>query len=158
MVTITTTIRAFEAKDAEAVSAVIRKTMAVSNVADYPLERLQPLISYFSPEKVLLLSYERICLVAEVNSTSGGAQIVGTIALEGSELCTFFILPEYQGMGIGSQLLVEIERMAVEAGLDEIHMDASLTGAPYYERRGYHRTGHELDGTAGTQIGMVKRL
>jgi GNAT superfamily N-acetyltransferase len=127
--------------------------MAVSNIDDYPLERLQPLMDYFSPEKVLRLSYERICLVAESDG-----RVVGTIALEGNELCTFFIDPAYQRMGIGSQLLTAIERMAVEAGIDAIHMDASLTGAEFYERRGYRRTGVDIEGTAGTQIGMVKRL
>jgi GNAT superfamily N-acetyltransferase len=97
-------IRAFEPGDAEAVSALIRHTMRVSNSDDYPLERLQPLMDYFSPAKVLLLSEERECLVAEVDG-----QVMGTIALEGAELCTFFVHPDYQGMGVGSQLLTAIE-------------------------------------------------
>jgi GNAT superfamily N-acetyltransferase len=147
------TIRTFAPQDAAAVSGVIRQTMAISNVADYPIERLQPLMDYFSPEKVLLLSAERLCLVAEVDG-----RVVGTVALEGSELCTFFILPEYQSMGIGSQLLTELERLAVAAGIDAIHTDASLTGAPFYERRGYQRTGTVIEGTAGPQVGMVKPL
>jgi GNAT superfamily N-acetyltransferase len=146
-------IRPFEPRDAAAVSALIRHTMAISNSADYPLERLQPLMDYFSPEKVLQLSYERICLVAEIEE-----RVVGTVALEGAELCTFFIHPDFQGQGIGSQLLAEIERRAIEAGISAIHTDASLTGAPFYERRGYRRTGKEIDGTAGIQIGMVKTL
>jgi GNAT superfamily N-acetyltransferase len=146
-------IRPFEPRDAAAVSALIRHTMAISNSADYPLERLQPLMDYFSPEKVSQLSYERICLVAEIEE-----RVVGTVALEGAELCTFFIHPDFQGQGIGSQLLAEIERRAIEAGISAIHTDASLTGAPFYERRGYRRTGKEIDGTAGIQIGMVKML
>jgi putative acetyltransferase len=125
-------IRDFEARNAEAVSALIRQTMAFSNSADYPIERLQPLIDYFSPQKVLLLSYERRCLVAEVEG-----RVVGTIALEGAELLTFFVHPDYQGMGIGGQLLTTIEQLAKEAGIEAIHMDASLTGAAFYERREY---------------------
>lgn len=147
------TVRTFEPGDAEAVSSLIRRTMAISNSADYSLERLQPLIDYFSPEKVLRLSHERICLVAEHNE-----QVVGTIALEGTELCTFFVDPDHQGMGIGSRLLTVIEGMAVEMGLEAIHMDSSLTGADFYERRGYRRTGVNLEGTAGAQIGMIKPL
>jgi GNAT superfamily N-acetyltransferase len=61
-------------------------------------------------------------------------------------------------LGIGSQLLTAIEQLAKEAGIEAIHMDASLTGAAFYERRGYRRTGVEIDGTAGTQVGMVKQL
>ncbi|MCC6453551.1 MAG: GNAT family N-acetyltransferase [Caldilineaceae bacterium] len=146
-------IRDFAPADAEAVSALIRQTMRVSNSNDYPLERLQPLIDYFSPEKVLLLSEERHCLVAEVDGC-----VVGTIALEGTELCTFFIAPSYQGIGIGSQLLAAIEAVALAAGIDTIRMDASLTGVEFYTRRGYRRTGGELEGTAGVQVGMEKRL
>jgi putative acetyltransferase len=146
-------IRDFEARDAEPLSALIRHTMATSNTADYPLERLQPLMDYFSPEKVLLLSGERICLVAELEG-----MVVGTVALEDAELCTFFVHPDYQGEGIGSQLLAAIEQRAVAAGVEQIHTDASLTGAPFYERRGYQRTGKNYEGTAGTQVGMVKPL
>jgi hypothetical protein len=37
-------------------------------------------------------------------------------------------------------------------------MDASLTGVEFYAKRGYRRTGVDIEGTAGTQIGMEKRL
>jgi N-acetylglutamate synthase-like GNAT family acetyltransferase len=146
-------IRAFKAGDAEAVSTLIRDTMRISNSADYPLERLQPLINYFSPDKVLLLSRERHCLVAEVDG-----RVVGTIALEGAELCTFFVHPDSQGMGIGSELLTAVEKVARAEGLETIHLDASLTGVDFYTRRGYHKTGMEIEGTAGRQVGMEKRL
>ena len=146
-------IRSFAPRDAAAVSAVIRLKMATSNINDYPLERLQPLMDYFSPEKVLCLSEERICLVAEVNG-----EVVATVALEGAELCTFFVHPDHQGAGIGTRLLAAIEAAAVDAGIDVIHTGASLTGAPFYERRGYRRTGVNIEGTAGRQVGMVKQL
>lgn len=150
-------IRTFAPRDAAAVSALIRHTMATSNSNDYPLERLQPLMDYFSPEKVLRLSEERICLVAEINEEVSG-EVVGTVALEGAELCTFFVHPDYQGAGIGTHLLTAIEAAAVEAGIEAIHTDASLSGAPFYERRGYRRTGVNIEGTAGMQVGMVKML
>lgn len=146
-------IRAFAPHDADAVSALIRHTMATSNAADYPLERLQPLMDYFSPEKVLRLSEERICLVAEVDH-----RVIGTVALDAEELCTFFIHPDFQGQGIGSALLAAIEQRAIDVGIAQIHTDASLTGAPFYARRGYQRTGSVVDGTAGPQVGMVKTL
>lgn len=146
-------IRNFESKDAEAVSFVIRQTMRVSNSSDYSLERLEPLIEYFSPEKVLLLNRERLCLVAEIND-----QIVGTIAVEDSELVTFFVLPEYQRTGIGTRLLQAIEKMAVENGINFLKLEASITGTPFYEKFGYYRNGLIKDGTAGKQIGLKKIL
>ncbi len=85
-------IRPYESTDAEAVSRLIRTTMRISNSADYPMDRLQPLIDYFSPEKVDQLSRERVCLVAE-----DGGEIVGTGGLEEDELVTFFVDPRRQG-------------------------------------------------------------
>ncbi len=146
-------IRAFEPNDAEAVSAVIRHTMTVSNSHDYAITRLQLLIDYFSPEKVRQINLERHCFVAEVDH-----HIVGTGALEGSELCTFFIHPDYQNLGIGTQLLTTIEELAHRQGLAVITVDASVTGEPFYARKGYLRTGADRAGTAGTQIGMEKSL
>ena len=146
-------IRRFEPSDAKAVSNVIRTTMRISNAADYPMERLQPLIDYFSPAKVEQLSHERDCLVAEEEG-----EIIGTAALEGDELVTFFVDPQHQGRGIGSALLKEIEAIALCHGRRELKVDASLAGAAFYERHGYGRTGRILDGTAGPQISMRKQL
>lgn len=146
-------IRDFVPADAAAVSALIRTTMRESNTRDYALALLQPLMDYFTPEKVLLLSRERICLVAEVDR-----QVIGTAALDGAEVCTFFVLPAHQGAGVGTQLLAALEQRARRCGLTRLTVDASVTGAGFYARRGFRRTGVERDGTAGTQIGMVKDL
>lgn len=140
-------------RDAEAVSALIRHTMRVSNSRDYPLARLQLLMGYFSPEKVLLLSKERQCFVAEADQ-----RVIGTAALEETELVTFFVHPDHQGQGIGARLLAAIEGRARDLGVARITVDASITGAAFYARMGYRRTGVERDGTAGPQIGMEKQL
>jgi GNAT superfamily N-acetyltransferase len=146
-------IRRFEPRDAARVSAVIRETMAVSNSGDYPPERLRPLIDYFSPEKVALLAAERDCLVAEEDG-----RLVGTIGLDGAELVTFFVLPAYQGRGIGARLLAAIEELARARGVARVTVDSSITGERFYASRGYARTGASFEGTAGPQIGMEKHL
>ena len=146
-------IRNFEPKDAEAVSFVIRQTMQVSNSSDYPLERLKPLIEYFSPEKVLVLNQERHCLVAELNN-----RVVGTVAIEDSDLVTFFVLPECQKTDIGTRLLQAIEKIAIENKINLLKLEASITGTPFYEKFGYRRTGFMKDGMAGKQIGLEKIL
>lgn len=50
--------------------------MRISNSADYPMERLQPLIDYFSQEKVDALNKERACFVAEEGGDAGTAAAV----------------------------------------------------------------------------------
>jgi len=146
-------IRNFEPKDAEAVSVVIRQTMLVSNSGDYHLEHLEPLIRYFSPAKVVLLNQKRNCIVAEVDN-----QAVGTVAIEDSNLVTFFVLPEYQRTGIGMRLLRAIEKITAENKINLLKLEASIKGTPFYEKFGYRRTGFIKDGTAGKQIGLEKIL
>jgi len=146
-------IRPYLSADADGVSAVIRTTMRVSNRADYSPERLQPLIDYFSPAKVEQINRTRTCLVAEANG-----QIVATAGLEEDEVVTFFVLPEEQGRGIGAALLQQLEAYARSQGITELRLDASLTGAPFYARHGFQPTGGLVEGTAGLQVSMRKRL
>lgn len=146
-------VRPFTPDDAEQVSQLIATTMRRSNSEDYPLARLEPLISYFSPDKLRQLAAERHCLIAQF-----GGDVVGTAALDGDHLATFFVHPSHQGRGVGTRLLMELEAAARGAGVAAVRVDASVTGVAFYERRGYRRTGEVLEGTAGPQVELVKRL
>jgi GNAT superfamily N-acetyltransferase len=84
--------------------------------------------------------------------------VVGTAALEDAEIATFFVLPDHQGGGIGRRLIQALEQHARAQGLARLTVDSSLTGAAFYARMGYRRTGVEREGTAGPQIGMRKDL
>ncbi len=86
--------------------------MAASNAKDYSIERLRPLIDYFSQSKIELLNRERLCLVAEQ-----AGHIVGTAAIEGQQVCTFFVHPDRQREGIGTALLAALEDAARALGL-----------------------------------------
>lgn len=149
------TVRPFAVTDAPAVSALIAETLCRSNAEDYALDRLEPLIAYFTPEKLIRLAAERVCLVAE---DDGEKRVVGTASLDGAELATFFVLPEYKGQGAGTLLLDALETRARDHGLATITVAASLTGAPFYERRGYARTGEVADHWLGPQLVLAKRM
>jgi GNAT superfamily N-acetyltransferase len=114
---------------------------------------LRPLIEYFSPAKVVQLNEERYCLVAEEEG-----RIVGTAAIEGEHIWTFFVHPDYQHKGFGTALLAGLEHAAYSLGLRRLLAAASLTGTSFYERHGYSRTGKVLDGIAGAQIEVEKRI
>jgi GNAT superfamily N-acetyltransferase len=144
-------IREFVSDDATAVSELIRLTMERSNTSDYPLSKLRPLIDYFTPERVELLSRERFCLVAVQQG-----RIIGTAAIEGQQVATFFVHPEVQRQGVGTALLGALERLAHRKGLPRLVVEASLTGTSFYEARGYHRTGRLIEGAAGGQIELEK--
>ncbi len=149
----TVLIRSYATSDAAAVSDVIRTTIRVSNAADYSAEMLQPLINYFTPAKVQQLSQERACLVAEQ-----AGKLVGTAALDADKVVTFFVHPNYQGIGVGSALLAALEAAAKARQQVQLTVEASLTGVGFYERRGYRRCGDELIGTAIPRVPMGKEL
>lgn len=48
-----------------------------------------------------------------------------------------FVHPEYQGLGVASLLLDQVEQKARELGLNRIHTKASITARPFFERRGF---------------------
>jgi GNAT superfamily N-acetyltransferase len=146
-------LRPFEPDDAAAVSALIAVTMRRSNARDYPIERLEALIGYFTPEKLRRLATERECLVA-----LEADRIVGTGACADGELLTFFVHPDHQGRGVGARLLARLEASARVAGATEMRVEASLTGTAFYEGRGYRRTGELVDAVAGVHVALVKRL
>jgi GNAT superfamily N-acetyltransferase len=146
-------VRPFDRGDAPAVSALIAITMRESNSRDYPPDRLDALIAYFTPEKLRALAEERDCLVA-----LRGTEVIGTASREGDELATFFVHPDHQGSGVGSRLLEQLEERASRAGISRLEVDASLTGVHFYEHRGYRRTGRVVAGTAGPQITLTKEL
>jgi len=135
------------------VSTLIAVTMRRSNATDYPAERLEALIAYFTPEKLRVLAQERDCLVAVSHD-----EVIGTAARDNEELATFFVHPDWQERGVGTRLLDELERNAHELGIKQLRVDASITGASFYERRGYRRTGAILAGTAGPQITLTKEI
>ncbi len=147
------TIRKFEADDAPAVSAVIRLALGRLDDRIYPRDRLQPLIDYFSPEKVARLNLHRHCLVAE-----DGGVIVATAALEGPRVSTFFVHPDRQRIGIGTRLLSEIEAAAQGFGMDRLVVQASLPAAPFYERHGYRSLGTIEESPAGPHLEMAKNF
>lgn len=146
-------VRSFQATDAVAVSALIATTMRQSNVRDYPADRLEALVAYFTPDKLRVLAEERDCLVAVIDGA-----IIGTAAREDGELATFFVHPAWQSRGVGTRLLAQLERNAKALGIESLRVEASITGTSFYERHGYCRSGVVIAGTAGPQIELTKQI
>ncbi len=146
-------IRIFKAEDASQVSEVIRTTMMQTNINDYPLSILKPLHDYFTPTKVKILASERYCLVVEENE-----KIIGTGSLEEDELKTIFVLPTYQGLGIGMQLIHKLEDYAKAKRTMRLKVPASISGIGFYEKLGYKKGETFISEHAGQQTWMTKEL
>ena len=133
-------IRRLKNSDAEAVSQLIRTTIRISNAKDYPAELIDALIEAETPEHVLeRASWTHFYVVQD------GERIIGCGAIgpywgkeDESSLFTIFVLPEYQGKGVGRLIVETLEQDEFFLRARRVEIPASVTGVPFYLRMGYH--------------------
>ena len=80
-----------------------------------------------------------------------GEAIVGTGTIDGDEVSRVYVLPEYQGMGVGSTLMDALERMVIRDH-GSVRVDASLPAAEFYRRRRYVQVTHAEHPVANGKI------
>ena len=133
-------IRRFKEEDAKEVSDLIRKTILISNAKDYPKDLMDALIETETPEHVLQrASWTHFYVVVDKQ------QIIGCGAIgpywgkeDESSLFTIFVLPEYQGKGIGRAIIETLEKDEYFLRAHRIEIPASITGVPFYLKMGYN--------------------
>lgn len=67
---------------------------------------------------------ERVIATGKVNLVSGAIDAI-------------FVDPQWTGNGIGRMMMAHLERLAQQAGLVELSLDATLNAAPFYRRCGF---------------------
>lgn len=132
-------IRRFRAEDAGEVSALIAKTLRTVNIKDYTEEYIEANISSHSPD-VLIERAEQGHMYAAYDDS----RIVGCGAIAGywgstteSILLTIFVLPEYQGRGIGKLIIRTLEEDEIFLRAKRIEIPASITAVGFYQKMGY---------------------
>jgi len=133
-------IRPFEQSDAVAVSELIRNTIRISNVKDYPIELMERLIESQTPQHVIeRASWTHFYVVQQQKKIIGCGAIGPYWGKEDeSSLFTIFVLPEYQGKGIGRAIIDTLENDIYFLRARRIEIPASITGVPFYLKMGYH--------------------
>jgi len=133
-------IRPFEQTDAVAVSELIRNTIRISNVKDYPIELMERLIESQTPQHVIeRASWTHFYVVQQQKKIIGCGAIGPYWGKEDeSSLFTIFVLPEYQGKGIGRAIIDTLENDIYFLRAKRIEIPASITGVPFYLKMGYH--------------------
>ena len=132
-------IRRFEEKDADELSQVIRTTLSISNSNDYTPQELEGLFMELSPQALLQRAQQGHFYVA-----CDDGKLIGSGCISpfwGSEtesiLLTIFVLPDYQGKGIGRRIIQTLEQDEYALRADRIEIPASKTGVEFYRKLGY---------------------
>jgi putative acetyltransferase len=92
-----------------------------------------------------------IRLLAELHGVPVG---LGCLVVQNSELRACYVVPEAARKGVGSALVREMERIAIEHGLDHLSLHASVNAEPFYRSLGYEALGRG-DHTLRSGVRMI---
>lgn len=132
-------IRLFKIEDDIETAQVIAETLRVSNSQDYSSEYIEANIASHSAEVLIARANEGHMYVVCDNS-----RIVGCGAIAGywgslteSILLTIFVLPDYQGKGIGRRIIETLEQDEYFLRAKRVEIPASITAVEFYKKMGY---------------------
>ena len=132
-------IRRFRETDADAVSALIAKTLRTTNSRDYPSEYIEDNVRTMTPEHLIRRARWTHFYVA-----CDGDAVIGCGAIgpywdkeDESSLFTIFVLPEYQGRGIGREIIRTLEDDEFFLRARRVEIPASITACGFYRKLGY---------------------
>ena len=132
-------IRAFQNADAVEVSALIQRTLRVSNAKDYSEEYIERDAEFFTPECVIRRAqWTHFYVVCEEGKIVGCGAIGPYWDKEDeSSLFNIFVLPEYQGNGIGRAIIKTLEQDEYFLRSRRIEIPSSITACAFYRKMGY---------------------
>ncbi len=92
-----------------------------------------------------------------------GKRIIGCVLLRPLDQTTIrlrqmAVLPDYQGQGIGAQLVIFAENLARERGFQTVETKARKTAQGFYEKQGYVVVGDEFLEVSLHTIKMIKAV
>lgn len=128
-------IRTAQQSDIVELKDLFQDTVLVINKRDYSQEEVEDWASCGDDLSRIGKMIETHYFIVAVNRQS---QIVGfsSITPQGY-LHSMFVHKDFQGRGIATILLEEIERYAIAAGIKRITSEVSLTARPFFEKYGY---------------------
>ena len=132
-------IRSFRESDAEKVSKMIIRTEKTTNSKDYSEEWINALEKRAQPSDIIERAGWTHFYVAEENDTIIGCGAIGPFGGSETESSLFniFVLPEYQGKGIGRKIIETLEQDEYFLRAKRIEIPASITAVNFYRKLGY---------------------
>ncbi|WP_299410563.1 GNAT family N-acetyltransferase [uncultured Roseobacter sp.] len=126
------TLKPATIEHAEGVGRVISDAIERVNAKDYPRAEINRLLQNFTTETIAALLQQRQTLVA-----LAGEQIVGTGAIQGAEVKSVFVAPDWHRRGIGVALVCELEKIAARDGIETLEVSSSLSATQFYSALGF---------------------
>ena len=133
-------IRLFQQGDAIEVASLIARTLKESNSQDYSAEYIEDTIASHSAEVLTERAKKgHMYVVCDKDRIVGCGAIAGYWGSKTeSILLTIFVLPEYQGKGIGCKIIHTLEKDEYFLRAKRIEIPASITAVEFYRKMGYN--------------------
>ncbi len=120
---------------------------------------LEPLgLKFLDLHRAKEVSYLHIGCIDNLNDKLVGGLMLIPLDNESIRMMQVAVLPEYQGKGVGHQMVAYAQQRAKEAGYSKIIMHAMLSVVSFYEKMGYKQEGDIFDENGITFAKMVKKL
>lgn len=128
-------LRALTEADIPEIQELFRNTVLNVNIRDYTEEEVNDWASCMEDENVVKELLDANCFIAAID---GNSKIIGFSSMnEEGYMHSMFVHKDWQGGGVATQLLSEVENKAREYGVSVITSDVSLTARTFFERNGY---------------------
>ena len=129
------TIRIAQQSDALELMSLFQETVLHINKRDYSEAEVE---DWASCGNDISHIKEMIRTHFFIVATNQQLQVVGFASItQQGYLHSMFVHKDFQGQGIATLLLKEIERYATTNGITRITSEVSLTARPFFEQRGY---------------------
>lgn len=132
-------IRLFKESDACEVSALIANALRTTNIKDYSREYIENDVKKLSPERLIKRASWLHFYVFIKDGKIVGCGGIGPYydSCDESSLFTIFVLPEYQGQGIGRKIIETLESDEYFLRAKRVEIPASITACQFYLKMGY---------------------
>ncbi len=132
-------VRRFQDGDADAVSELIVRTLRTTNIKDYSSEYIENDVKAFTPNGVLQRASWTHFYVVIYSGNIVGCGAIGPYWGKEDESSFFniFVLPEYQGRGVGKRIIETLEKDEIFLRAKRIEIPSSITACEFYKKFGY---------------------
>ena len=133
------TVRRFRQQDAAAVSGLIIQTLRTTNIGDYSEAYIENIVGNFTPEHIIeRANWTHFYVICDDESIAGCGAIGPYWDKEDeSAFFNIFVRPDYQGKGLGRQIVDTLEQDPYYLRARRIEIAASITARDFYRKLGY---------------------
>lgn len=125
-------IRDYKEEDLERLKYIVDETINKSYTGIYPEEAIEYFLTLHSKENMGEDIPKGNTFMLELEG-----KIIGSGSIVGNEIKRVFVLPRYQGRGIGKKIMAKIEESALSKGIRRVELCASLPSKDFYLALGY---------------------